>query len=345
MMEKRYQVFISSTYADLKEERRKVIQALIEMDCIPAGMELFPAADEEQFHFIKRIIDDCDYYLLIIGGRYGTLTADGISYTEKEYDYAVSRGLKVIALIHEDPGKIAFEKSEPDPSLRQKLEGFRKRISTGRLVKPWKSADELPGLVTISLVHAMKMYPAVGWVRANKAASEDLLAEINDLRKQNAEFQKATGELRPRIENLAELGDKIKLHGRYWDRYQNKYEEWETAVTWSEIFGYVSPYLLTFPIDESVKETLAKAAFERTYASSNGDNPSLHDQLFRTVALQLEALGLVTREYGKSTVGKMGLFWHLTPSGERLMTELRTVKKERLVDKILGQTREDEKVK
>ena len=46
-MEKRYQIFVSSTFADLQEERQQVIQALMEMDCIPAGMELFPAADEE----------------------------------------------------------------------------------------------------------------------------------------------------------------------------------------------------------------------------------------------------------------------------------------------------------
>ena len=55
-MDKRYQVFVSSTYADLKDERRAIIQTLIEMDCIPAGMELFPAADEERFQFIKSII-------------------------------------------------------------------------------------------------------------------------------------------------------------------------------------------------------------------------------------------------------------------------------------------------
>ena len=99
-MDKRYQVFVSSTYADLKEERQHVLQALMEMDCIPAGMELFPAADEEQWEFIKKVIDDCDYYLLIIGGRYGSTTDDGISYTEKEFDYAVENGLKVVALIH-----------------------------------------------------------------------------------------------------------------------------------------------------------------------------------------------------------------------------------------------------
>ena len=93
-MDKRYQIFVSSTFADLQSERRKVIQALMEMDCIPAGMELFPAADEEQWQFIKRVIDDCDYYVMIIGGRYGSLTPEGISYTEQEYDYAISIGIK-----------------------------------------------------------------------------------------------------------------------------------------------------------------------------------------------------------------------------------------------------------
>src|SRR6476646_3341217 len=109
-MDKRFQIFISSTYADLKEERRRVIQTVMELDCIPAGMELFPAADEEQFEFIKKVIDDCDYYLLIIGGRYGSTTSDGVSYTEKEYEYAVSKGIKVIALIHGNPDEIPFEK-------------------------------------------------------------------------------------------------------------------------------------------------------------------------------------------------------------------------------------------
>jgi hypothetical protein len=75
----RYQVFVSSTYADLKDERRAVIQTLMGMDCIPAGMEIFPASDEEQFSFIRKIIDDCDYYLLIIGGRYGSITPEGVS--------------------------------------------------------------------------------------------------------------------------------------------------------------------------------------------------------------------------------------------------------------------------
>ncbi len=333
-MDKRYQVFVSSTYADLKEERQKVIRTVMEMDCIPAGMELFPAADEEQFQFIKRVIDDCDYYLLIIGGRYGSITAEGISYTEKEYDYAVSKGLKVIALIHENPDEIPLGKSEKDPLLREKLEAFKKRVSTNRLVKPWKSAEDLPGLVALNLATTIKMFPAVGWTRANKPASEDVLAEINALRKLNADFKdqnnKLTTELtkfssRPALENLAGLRDKFKLYGTYTHRWrQQANQHWDATVTWAEIFAAVAPYLASFPNDAVVKGVLTKAAFLKS--QNDGHSPELNDQLFRTVALQLKALNLVDIDYKEATTGKMLLFWSLTPYGERLMLELRTVK-------------------
>src|ERR1700733_5996858 len=160
-MDKRYQVFVSSTYADLKEERQAVIRTILEASCIPAGMELFPAADEEALAFIKRVIDDCDYYLLIIGGRYGSVDETGVSYTEQEYDYAVGHGLKVIALLHENPEEIPLGKSEKDPAGREKLQKFRDKVSKGRLVKFWKNASELPSLVVRNLLHAMNTYKAV----------------------------------------------------------------------------------------------------------------------------------------------------------------------------------------
>src|SRR6266705_2980965 len=73
MIEKVYQVFVSSTYADLADERRRVSETLAKAGFISAGMELFPATDQQQLSFIQRVIDRCDYYVVIIGGRYGSL--------------------------------------------------------------------------------------------------------------------------------------------------------------------------------------------------------------------------------------------------------------------------------
>lgn len=216
-MEKRYQVFVSSTYADLKEERQRVIQALMEMDCIPSGMELFPAADEEQWQFIKRVIDDCDYYLLIIGGRYGSTTPEGISYTEQEYDYAIQKGIRVVALLHSNPEEIPLGKSEGDPQLRGRLDAFRQKVASNRLVKFWKKADELPGLVALSLSKTIKTYPAVGWIRADQASNTELLNDINQLRKQKEELEEQVSRLGQSspvsIPNLASLDHGVSLFG------------------------------------------------------------------------------------------------------------------------------------
>ena len=94
-MNKRYQVFISSTFKDLEKERILLTQVLLKKGYFPAGMEWFPSIDEEQFEYIKQVIDDSDYYVLILGGSYGSIASDGKSYTEKEYDYAVETGKKI----------------------------------------------------------------------------------------------------------------------------------------------------------------------------------------------------------------------------------------------------------
>lgn len=331
-MNKRYQVFVSSTYADLKDERQHVLQALMEMDCIPAGMELFPAADEEQWEFIKKVIDDCDYYLLIIGGRYGSTTDDGISYTEKEFDYAINIGLKVVALIHGSPDDIPFGKSEQDPELRAKLLSFKDKVMDGRLVKFWRQATELPGLVALSLSKTIKMYPAVGWVRASNVASEDLLLELNDLRKQNSELQKdlarANLDQKPVIEGIADIDSKITLHGTYQyspgTGYATRTENFTSTISWRNLFALISPYIVEHPNDTSVKLTLAKLLHQRE--EERGYSASLDDQEFKTVTIQLKAYGLINTQYSQTTKGGMALFWSLTKKGEQLMIESRVVR-------------------
>lgn len=127
-MEKRYQVFVSSTFRDLEHERQEVMHALLELDCMPSGMELFPAANESQWNLIKKVIDDCDYYILILAGRYGSIGPDGISYTEMEYRYALDSGKPTIAFLHRDPGKVIADKSESTDEGKAKLKAFRDAV-------------------------------------------------------------------------------------------------------------------------------------------------------------------------------------------------------------------------
>jgi hypothetical protein len=297
-VDKRYQVFVSSTYADLKDERRAVIQALMEMDCIPAGMELFPAADEEQFSFIKRIIDDCDYYVLIIGGRYGSTTPEGISYTEKEYEYARERKVHVLAFVHENPGKIALEKSELDPELRAKLGAFREKAKTGKMVKMWQDAKELPGLVALSLAKTIKTHPAVGWVRADKVATTEALSDLNTLRKRNENLEKSNEELErrvaeliPSLPELAGLDDFFEISGTFQWSSQGEPREWKMKVTWGDIFAALGPYILACPNDGQmhIRFNSVVSDIYNSRKLERHSNWKVNDQDFETVKLQLMA--------------------------------------------------------
>ncbi len=171
-MDKRYRVFVSSTFTDLQLERHHAMQAMLAMDCFPAGMELFPASDDDQWTLIKRVIDECDYYILILAGRYGSMSPDGFGYTEKEYDYAVSVKKPVMGFLHVKPGSLPLDKSEQDPKLRKKLEAFRAKVKK-RMCQFWASSEDLETKISTSLPKLIKSHPAAGWVKAGIANRYD----------------------------------------------------------------------------------------------------------------------------------------------------------------------------
>ena len=166
MTTKRYQVFVSSTYEDLLLERQEVMRALLESECIPTGMELFPAADDDAWTLIKRVIDESDYYILILAGRYGSLSDKGIGYTEMEYRYALEKGKPVVSFIHGDPNSIPKKKLELGEDGQQRLEVFR-RLVQRKLTKTWTSPSELAAVVGRSIEALKRDRPSVGWVRAD----------------------------------------------------------------------------------------------------------------------------------------------------------------------------------
>ncbi|HIS10603.1 MAG TPA: DUF4062 domain-containing protein, partial [Candidatus Avibacteroides excrementipullorum] len=141
---KKYQIFISSTYSDLKEERKVVTEAILELGHMPYGMEVFPAANASQWEWIKQAIDESDYYIVIIGGKYGSIKSDtGLSYTESEYNYAIQKGIPSIAFIIDESVDLPKSKTETDSEKEEKLNRFKKHISETRLCKFYKSPQDL----------------------------------------------------------------------------------------------------------------------------------------------------------------------------------------------------------
>jgi Domain of unknown function (DUF4062) len=174
-----YSVFVSSTYEDLREERAEVQKALLKLQCFPIGMELFSSADEEMWEFIKRRIDASDYYVVIIADCYGSVADDGVSFTEKEYDYARSIRKPILAFVHRDPGSIPRAKTETDGEKRQKLSAFIRKVGRSP-VSYFKNPHELAAMVTVSFVNQKDRSPAVGFIRADQVP--DLIREERRVR-------------------------------------------------------------------------------------------------------------------------------------------------------------------
>lgn len=202
IVERRFDVFVSSTYEDLIEERKEVTQAILECDCMPVGMEMFPASNMEQWNFIKKVIDKSDIYLVIIAGKYGSESTDEsghrISYTEMEFNYALKQGKPVLAFLVENIGKLERNKTEEDFSKMELLKNFRDKVKTGRLIKFYKNKDDLKAKVMGSLNQTKKQIDSGGWVRAdekNISGSGEFTERIRLLQSEKETLQKKVDEL------------------------------------------------------------------------------------------------------------------------------------------------------
>ena len=364
-MEKRYQVFVSSTYEDLQEERQEVMQALLELDCIPSGMELFPAADESQWSVIQSVIDDCDYYVLILAGRYGSLDAEGMGYTEKEYRYAREIGKPTIAFLHKTPGEISANKTEPTEQGKEKLAAFRS-FAEEKLCKYWSGTGELGGVVSRSLTQLMKKAPAVGWVRADELPDRDATLELLRLRRRVEELDSELARARttaPRgTEDLAQGEDLCTLRYRYTlskrvqvssegalsgvdhllslmddgYRYVSRSCHGALRATWNAVFGSVAPLMINELLEYEFRKALDSFVREQTLHElaeiaaqedmALGDvTPDADD--FQTVKVQLRALGLIAKSEKTRSVKDTDTYWTLTPYGDDVMTRLRAIRR------------------
>lgn len=341
-MDKRYQVFISSTFRDLIEERQAVLKAVLELDHMPAGMELFPACDDSAWQLIKDVIDSSDYYVLIIGGRYGSLGEDGIGYTEKEYDYALLQKKPVIPLLCKDPNALIREKTETDEATWQKLNTFRKKVEDKHTCVYWSSVDELKSKVIVGLTSAVKRHPATGWVRSDLVPSDATLAEILALKRKISELEAelSADRISPPsgTEHLEQGDDKYELDvvftandtgGRYDN--SNKTYQAEMSISWNEIFSGIAPSLINEATDSmfrnSLKRHLANFAYQYFKDRQALDGKYLLNFNFKQEQLdicivQLRALGLIKESKRQRSVKDSNTYWTLTTYGDHIMVQL-----------------------
>lgn len=194
-MNKKLQVFVSSTYTDLIEERQAAVEAILDAGHIPAGMELFKAGNESQLKTIYKWIDESDVYMLILGGRYGSIESkSGKSYTQLEYEYALSKNIPVFAVVLSESfltNKInllglsdVMEQMSPDKYQTFKL------LVMSKIIRMVDDCKDIKITIHSTLNEFMNTYNLIGWIRNDNDTIQlikenaSLLKENNNLNKQ-----------------------------------------------------------------------------------------------------------------------------------------------------------------
>ena len=323
-MATKYQVFVSSTYEDLKGERDVVIRAILEMGHIPVGMEMFSAADEEQWRIIARHIEESDYYCVIVAHRYGSLS-DGSSYTRKEYEHAAACGVPVLGFVIDDAVSWPPEMVDRKPADMVALNEFKALVKS-KPVSFWKSTDDLYGKVSIALAKTITANPREGWVRASEIADPEVTRELTRLSAENSDLRhrlNAATESREadKADELKKLLDRLmRVHLAVQYKYASTDKEWSSATkTYASYFYILAPSLSTEITADAASKELAMHIKED---STRSWWTAAQNQV-RELLSDFMAFGLVAPSKRRHAVADTGGYWSLTDLGHRLHTHMR----------------------
>jgi len=326
-MKIKYQIFVSSTFEDLREERELVIKSILEMGHIPVGMEMFSAEDNEQWKLIQRQIDDCDYYVVICAHRYGSL--DGkVSFTEKEYDYAFTKGIPTLGFIISDKTDWPVSKSDTDTEKKKRLDNFKTKIKK-KIISYWINKEDLYGKVSISLMKQFTTNPGIGWIKANELVGPEVITELSRLSKENSS-------LRTQIENFNSqlVNDELEKYDKTISTLNNhkisinffytKGKEWEdeTEFNFLKIFKLIAPELM---VEKNTKETahyiglMLKPDKEKTIRNEY----PIPSNTMKSIFADLVVLDLIKPSDKKHSLKDNQEYWTITEEGKNVFKTIR----------------------
>lgn len=302
-MKKKLQVFISSTYLDLKEERQAAVEAILSAGHIPAGMELFAAGDVSQLEIIKKWIEESDVYMLILGGRYGAIdTATQKSYTHIEYEYAMEKGIPFFSVFATDNalsikekrlGIVANEKEHPDKYFQFK------KIVLSKICRPFEDAKDIKIAIHESLKFLQDNHEFYGWVSVKDLNSSGAIA------KDNLKLTKENEDLRRQLQERANA----QIDGTTYEEIINVLSGMEIKV----------PYELRSTLkkkDSNVWELFITCHEKFLEGVQNEYANQLETFLYNEIAPKLQLFGIVQRA---DLAGSMYHRFRITSEGKRLL--------------------------
>ncbi len=244
-MNKRYQIFISSTFSDLKDIRKSLFECLMHRPYIPFGMEMFGATAMKKWENIMHSIDESDCFVLILGFKYGSLTNKGIGYVESEYLYALEQNKPMLVFIRHEESSSKFYERETNPGNIELLKRFRSKLEKVHQFEFWMDSVDLNTKVLSSLPNCIFRSC---WVRDEHNNCKQLSDENSFLRKEievlKEEYVNKTPDIRVRINDQDCLQIPYGFYGDFLKVERLKHgdipDELKQAISDAEINEYNS---------------------------------------------------------------------------------------------------------
>lgn len=323
-MDRVFQIFISSTCIDLKDERQVVSNTLAKAGYMTAGLELLPATDQQQLDYTKRIIDRSDYYVVIVGSRNSSLSDDGLAVTEKTFEYARSKDIPILAFLPGNPDDVAASKTETDARLKEKLDAFKARLSTSRIIEFWNNENDLCMKVVLAVATAVNLTPGVGWIRGDQAINPKFLQELERLRIENADFRQKIADLNrgETDPTLAGSADSVTVEFLVYRSEEGFPEPTSKTISLGEVYIGLYDHLLKNPSEAYVRELVGYWYRQKFHVSNYCE---LGEKSATVIRDKLEAVGLIK---SRSIIAGFSnhIAWSVTEKGKQFLESRRVLR-------------------
>ncbi len=336
---KLYQVFISSTYHDLVEERRVVLELLPQMGCMPI---LLPSQGPQAWPSVRKRIEAADYYFLLVGSRYGSLTPSGVSHTHQEFVHARYKKKPMLICQHAQPSIRPEAMQETTTEGKTRFQDFCQLLSEESPLI-WRDTADLARLLRSMLPAWIQKNPAEGWVRASSLTAtltstrsparedpdlDEALARVAELEAERDQW--LSGLFRPsELAQGLEITE-VNYQANVYHAGHCELLMLRSSLSWNEIFLALATHMRQPQTERFMQDRLADFLRQRGLADAQKQRPKAHaltdirlsELSFTAIRIQLRTLGLIGKARYVQKISGTDTLWQLTLQGEYQINRL-----------------------
>ena len=325
MLDKRYQVFISTSGSEMQPERIVLAQTLVGMGFFSWGLEqrtpLSPA-------FARRQIDDCDYVVILLGSAYGEQSVSGVGYMHLEYIYAVTKQKPIIVFMHEEPSARDGALHDDKPELREKFQEFRKLLQNEvDQVFTYRSMRDLEMAVRFNLPQMLERSPVLGWVRPQNI--QVLQDEIDHLKSKLEQLETEAG--KREVDPFLSL-PKVSMHEPFSFEYRmHAYQDGnfkelkiQKKLTWAQLLSILGTTFVHPTPEEFFSKRMNEYLNETGIQDARVEMPRAHAVARAQINIRaLHSIKMQMRQnewiIQSGRDDRQRMLWQITPKAQKLM--------------------------